>query len=395
VGEKIGLSKSMVPLIFVSILLLFYILGCNSAQSQAEKDQRKEQRSNETKIAGEVTEKTEKQKTVRIKKPRIRKISHSIETVGTFLPFEEVSIKSEAEGKVKTIFFDEGDQVKKEDILLKLDDEEYILKAKRAEARLYKTQKEWEHAHATYLRYQDLYEQGIIGKQQFDDMATKASLAEAETKNAQVELELERKHLRDTNITAPIDGIISERLISPGEFVQLRGDGQRGGNKLFTLVQISPIRLDTAVTDKSAPKIFIGQKIRIKVRPFPNEEFVGKVYFINPQMDPTTKALRFKADFDNADGRLKPGMFADVFIIIDEDVPSLFVPEESVLSKQGKHVLYVLESGRARRQEVQSGVLLDGEVEILAGIKKDDLVIVEGNYELSPGAKVKALMEGR
>lgn len=327
----------------------------------------------------------EKVSTVKVAPANIKKVTHSMETVGNLLADEDVIISAEIEGKVKNIFFDKGDHVKRGDLLVQLDDEEATLWVQRSTARLEQARLNQENAEKTFHRYRDLFSQGVIGKQQYDDTETKLSVSQQEVKNADAELALARKRWRDHRVFSPMDGIISERFISVGEFAQ---KNRERGNNLFNIVNINPIKLSFGVTDKSAAKIYLDQKVKIKVRTHPQEEFVGRIHFINPKMDSMTKSLRIEALLPNDRGKLKPGMFADVFIILDEDQNAVFAPEEAVLNQGQVSLVYVVHDTLAHRREVVTGMGLDGEVEIVSGLKAGEMVVTEGSHRLADGTKV-------
>ena len=332
------------------------------------------------------------QKKVKIKVPTVKtasanmkKVSHSMETVGNLLADEDVIISAEIEGKVKKIFFDKGDKVKKGDLLIQLDDEEASLWVKRSDARLEQARLNLKNAKKTFHRYRNLFKEGVIGKQQYDDTENKLSLAQQEVRNSEAELALAEKNQRDHRVFSPLNGVISERFISVGEFAQ---KNRESGNNLFNIVKTNPIKLSFGVTDKSASKIYQGQKVLIKVRTYPQEEFIGHIYFLNPKMDPTTKSLRIEALFSNDRGKLRPGMFASVFIFVNEDQNAVFAPEEAVLNQGQISLVYVIQNNLAHRREVVTGMGLDGEVEIISGLKAGELVVTEGSHRLTDGTEV-------
>lgn len=424
-----------------SLLAGLAVAGCNL-------DGRPAQGKNGPEIGRGGTQEIARPEPVRVTEPRTRRVTHTLETVGTFLPYEAVTVKAEVGGRIQKIYADEGARVKAGALMLQIDEEKLLLRVRQAEAVLQQAEKglletkaalqqaqanlqqaeadlrraeeDFRHAEATRVRYRDLLAQGIIGQQSHDDVATRVALAQAEVESrragvesaragvenvrASVEsaraemestratLEIARKDLRDARVQAPFAGLISKRLVAVGDMIQTMGMGGEGRGMmtpLFDLVQIDPLKLDSSVTDKNAARVHLGQKVRVRVWSYPGREFLGRVTFLDPQMDPTTKALRFKAEFPNHEGLLRPGMFAHVFLVTEEDVSSLFVPQAALLTQGQEYALFVVEGEKARRQTVRTGLSLDGEVEILEGLKAGDRVVVGGQHRLSDGSRVK------
>lgn len=428
-------------LYIASLLVGLVVAGCNPGGRPA-------QGKNGPEIGRVGTQEIARPEPVRVTGPRTRRVTHTLETVGTFLPYEAVTVKAEVGGQVCKIYADEGDPVKAGALLLQIDEEKLLLRARQADALLHRAEKglrqaeaalqqaqanlqqaeadlrraeeDFRHAEATRVRYRDLLAQGIIGQQSHDDVATRAALAQAgveshqagtesaragvenarasvesaraEVESARAALEIARKDLRDTRVQAPFAGLISKRLVAVGDMIQTMGMGGEGRGMmtpLFDLVQVDPLKLDSSVTDKSAARVHLGQKVKVRVWSYPGREFFGRVTFLDPQMDPTTKALRFKAEFPNHQGLLRPGMFAHVFLVTEEDVPALFVPQEALLTQGQEYVLFVVEGEKARRRAVRTGLSLDGKVEILEGLQAGDRVVVGGQHRLSDGSRVK------
>ncbi|MBI1987507.1 MAG: efflux RND transporter periplasmic adaptor subunit [Nitrospinae bacterium] len=356
--------------------LLFFGGGCHEGKPKA--SELDKSRLTKTKAEGPLA--------VKVAEAHLRKATHSMETAGNFFSDKDVVISAEVEGKVREIFFDKGDKVKVGDLLVQVEDEEWRLWAQRSQARLEQARVNLGNAEKTFRRYKDLFEQGIIGKQQYDDTENKLSVAQQDVKNAEAELALSEKKVRDARVISPVEGIVSERFISVGEYAQ---KNRERGNNLFNIVRIDPLKLYFSVTDKNAARVYLNQKVKVKVRPYPDEEFVGHVDFINPKMDPATKGLRVEARFANPQGKLKPGMFADIFIILDENRDAVFIPEEAVINQGREALVYVVEGEQARRRGISLGMGLDGEVEIVSGLKQGERVVTEGNHRLADGARIK------
>ncbi|MGH7286892.1 MAG: efflux RND transporter periplasmic adaptor subunit, partial [Myxococcota bacterium] len=132
-----------------------------------------------------------------------------------------------------------------------------------------------------------------------------------------------------------------------------------------------------------------GQQVAVKVAPYPEEAFQGEVTVISPTLDPKTRTLRVQASIANADGRLRPGLFARTDLGVARREGALLVPEEAVLQRSDGEVVFVATpDDHARRVVVKTGLQRDGQVEILEGLGADDVVIVRGHAALVDGTPV-------
>lgn len=369
---------------------------------------------------------------VKVARPKVRPLTHFGETIGSFLAEREAQVASEIAGVIQETLVDQGSRVRKGDPLLRIAQERPRLEAQRAQARLERAETTLRYLEARRRRKESLLQEGIIGRQEYDDAAGEVEVAQAELRVAREELALAQKALRDTEVRSPLDGVVSQRHVSAGEYVE-------EGERLFYLVGLSPLKLRFPVPDRFAGLVHLGQEIRIRLPAYPDEELRGRISFISPDLDEQTRNLSLEARFANADERLKPGFFADVFFILGEKKEALVVPEAALLIRKGEgarpvegreppaefrpHDVHRTRQGSgralienpdafvfvvgvpplqgrgpdrvARRREVTTGLTVGREIEILSGLKPDEWVVVEGAHELPDGARVKVLEEGR
>ena len=156
-----------------------------------------------------------------------------------------------------------------------------------------------------------LYKEGVIGQQNYDDTKTQTLLIEANVENIKARLNRFKKSLKDTRVMAPIDGVVSERKVSVGEYVKV-------GAELFKIVDSNPLKLAFTIPENSAGEIKIGQKVQVQPRAFADKTFQGKIYFINPKVDIETRTVEVKAWVDNPEYTLKPGFYVNVKTLLEE-----------------------------------------------------------------------------
>jgi membrane fusion protein (multidrug efflux system) len=183
-------------------------------------------------------------------------------------------------------------------------------------------------------------------------------------------------------VTAPFAGLIARRHVSRGEYVEV-------GAKLFDLVSLDPIEVAFRVAERDSGRVALGQRVEVRVAPFPEEVFHAEVSIVSPTIDPLTRTLRVKAKLDNSDGRLRPGLFAKVDLGVATRENVLIVPEEAVLLRVGGPVVFRLnDESRVERRAVEVGINRDGFVELVAGVSPGDRIVLRGQSRLADGELV-------
>lgn len=329
---------------------------------------------------------------IEVTKPHIQRVEHIVKAVGSFLPEEEVSIIPEVEGKISKLLVDEGDVVKKGQMLAIIDDERYRLEVEQKKAQVEEARANLKNLRLTLHRKEQLLKEEMISQQEYDNAITEVRLAEAQLESAKAALNIVKKDLKDTRIYAPMDGIITERIISVGEYVgetEVKG----AGNVLFEMVSINPLRLSFPFPERYSRYLSLGKEVLVRVRAYPDEVFKGAVYFINPQIDSKTRAVQMKAYVKNDEMKLKPGFFADVDMVVDVNEKAMVLPQEAVLYRGDRTIVYIIEDGIAHERQVETRVQFDGKIEILSGINPDSIIATRGNYLLEDGKKVAIIGE--
>ncbi len=315
-----------------------------------------------------------------------RPVSYTISAVGSLKSPETVTISPKKAGIIKKILAKEGDRVRKGQLLVELDDVDARLQVERAEARVLEAELSLEASRYTLGRYQKLLESKVVPQQTYDDLNLKVKLDEAKLLLARAELNLARQNLLDHQITSPIEGVVNLKIASIGEHVNVAPK-----DEILTIVQMDPLELEFYIPENWAGKIRQGSPIQFLVKAFSEEKFSATLQFISPTADPATRNVKMKALVQNPNYRLKPGFFAEVTIQTGGNPNALIVPESAILSQEGKNYVYVVLNGVAQRREAETGIRLDGKVEILKGIQRGDRVVTVGHEQLSEGVKVNVI----
>ena len=300
---------------------------------------------------------------------RRQPVSETLSLVGTLAPNEMVEIKSETDGAVAQINFKEGEQVEAGRLLIRLDDTKLAAALAESEAN-FKLAKSRED------RNEQLYRNQLISPQELDQSA---SLFQA----TQAAVEVKKRELKDTRITAPFAGVVSIRSVSPGQVISRN-------TTLTWLVDLDPVKVELNVPERYLGQVAVGQSIVFSVAAFPNDRFKGEVYFISPQLDPATRTALVKARIPNPAHKLKGGMFASLSLTLVLRDSAVVVPEPALMNNGDAVTVFVVDDrNTAQIRPVKIGLRQAGRAEVLSGVEAGEKVVVEGVQKLFPGAPVK------
>ncbi len=294
----------------------------------------------------------------------------SIESVGTLIANESVTLRPEIAGRVTEIAFVEGSLLKKGDVLFRIDDRMAAAEVKQAEANL-------KLANLEYNRFSKLAKSGAATRRLFDQ--SQASLGVA-----QANLDLARAKLDYSTIRAPFDGLVGLRKVSPGDYVNL-------GQELASFVSYDPMKVDFTIPETRAGALKIGQTIEMSVEALPGKVFAGEVYALEPQVDVSGRAVALRARVDNPDSILKPGYFARVTLALEKKQDALIVPEGAIVPRGSVTYVYLVRGDNTVTMlPVSVGQRASGgRVEVTQGLNAGDIVVVSGQIKLREGAAVK------
>ncbi len=300
---------------------------------------------------------------------RVQPVSESLSLVGSVTANEMVEIKSETDGTLEEILFNEGQSVKQGDLLLRLDDVKLAATVSEAEANFKLTQ-------SIYERNKQLLRDKLISQQEFDQ-------ADAQFQGSQASLDLKRRQLRDTKIVAPFKGVVGARQVSPGQVISKN-------TTLTWLVDLDPVKVEVNIPERYLSQVTIGQSVEFSVAAFSGQRFKGEVYFISPQLDSATRTALVKARIPNPGHKLKGGMFASLALNLQLREAAIVIPEPALVSNgEMVYVFIVDDKGTAQMRPVKLGLRMAGKVEVLSGLQPGDKVVVEGVQKIFPGVPVK------
>jgi membrane fusion protein (multidrug efflux system) len=292
------------------------------------------------------------------------------ESVGTVRARNAVTITAKVTGIVQEIRFQEGQPVRDGDLLVELD--AAALRAELDQARAL-----FDDARSQLVRARGLQPGQTITAQRLETLEALTRQAEGRVRQAEA-------RLQELRVTAPFAGRVGLRQVSVGALVQ-------PGTVVTTLDDISRVRVEFSVPELFVARVREGSTVVARSAAFGERRFNGRVAVVDTRIDTTTRTIRVISEFDNADEALKPGLFMTVEIELERRDNALLVAEEALDPIGDRNFVYVIRENRARRVEVRLGQRLPGEVEVLAGLREGEPVVVRGIQRLRNDAPVRVV----
>jgi membrane fusion protein, multidrug efflux system len=309
-----------------------------------------------------------------------------INAIGNAVPYSAIAVKSKVAGEIIQVHFKEGQDVKKGDLLAKIDCRDLIANLRQAEANLAKDLAVSKNAEEDASRYKTLAEKGYVAKQQYDQARTNAESASGAVEADRAAVENIRVRLGYCSISSPISGRTGDLLVDRGNLVK------ENDSTLVTINQITPIYVGFTVPEKYLADIKQHSAGRdLKVHAFiPNEPKPeeGALTFINNTVDNTTGTIALKATFPNPRKRLWPGQFVNVVVTLTERM-AILVPSRAVLSGQkGTYIFAVKADNTVEIRPVETTIVYKDSNIIEKGLDGGERVVLDGQLRLTPGARV-------
>jgi len=313
--------------------------------------------------------------------------------IGTVTAFNTVTVRSRVDGELIELLFDEGQQVNKGDLLARIDPRSYQVQLDQALGQQKQNQAQLANARRDLQRYQKLFEQNSIARQQFDAQKALVEQYEGREKIDQAAVDHARLQLSYTQITAPIDGRLGLRKIDAGNLVSASSS-----EGLVVITQTQPIAVVFSLPQSQLAPV-LAQLNKGEV--LPTEVYdrqgnlqlaQGELVSIDNQIDPSTGTFTLRARVENADNTLFPNQFVNVRLKVVSDEPALVIPTAAVQQgSRGPFVYLVNNDDTVSIRLIETGTVDEGRIEVLHGLEADELVVVEGTDRLREGAKVEVV----
>ena len=347
-----------------------------------------------------------------------RPIARFIRATGSLMAEEQADVAAETAGRVVAAGIERGTPVSQGAELVRLSAAETDAQLKEAEANAAQIEARLgitagaafdvnavpevqnakagaDLAQAEFARIKSLLDQRVVSQSEYDQRRTQAEAARQQyeaAKNgaaqqyqslqaARARVSLARKAFADTVVRAPFNGVVAQRLVTVGDYVTK-------GMKVAIVVRVNPLRVQLTVPEQAVSSMAAGQPVTFEVDAYPGRQFEGKVKYVSPALQADQRALTVEALVPNADGLLKPGLFATARIEQPGRTPGVLIPATSVQTTSGTSRVYVVAGDHVEDRIVTTGETVGDLIEITKGLKAGERVATKNVAQLADGIKV-------
>lgn len=296
-----------------------------------------------------------------------RDFQNELTSTGSIRASEHITLQPEVSGRITGIYFEEGQRVQKDDLLVKMYDAELQAELEQAESRR-------NLAEIRERRAATLLEQNAAAQEQYDTALNELNLVNAQIKGIQARIE-------QTEIRAPFAGSIGLRNVSEGGYII-------AGTAIAELRQLQPVKLDFSIPEQYQNAVEPGARFSFS-REGSNERREGEVYAMEAGIDYETRTITLRGRADNADRRLMPGGFIDVSLPLRTIENAIMVPSEAIIPQMDGQSVYLYSGGKAERRQVELGVRTADRVHVTEGLAPGDTVLTTGMLQLRPDMPVR------
>jgi len=347
-------------------------------------------------------------------------VARFIRVSGTLSAQEQADVAAEVAGRVVATPIERGSRVGNGGTLIQIADAEVAAQAREAdanagqiEARLgtssmgegfdaervaevASAKANYELVRTEFDRVSMLQKRQLVSQSEFDSKQAQLEAARRQYEvarnsaeqqyqalmGARARVAMAKKALADTVVRAPFEGVVGERMVSVGDYVTK-------GTKVASVMRVSPLRLELTIPAQYVTAVAAGNTVNLEVDAYPNESFVGEVRYVSPGLRADTRALIVEAIVKNADGRLKPGLFATARIEQAAKTPALLIPSSAIQKTATANRVFVVNGDHVEERLVTLGQAEGDRIEAASGLVKGDRVVVTGLEKLKDGALVR------
>jgi len=380
--------------------------------------------------------------------PERRDLEIKLAFTADILAAQQAAIFSKVSGYIRRIHADRGDFVKAGQVLAEIDDLELRAAVDQAQAALQTGEAGFEVARSTLEgnranlenqranltkaraladndarqaeRMKTLFERGLVAATEFENARTSAEssrasvqaaqaqlrvaevqiataesqmrLAQAQVQSYRASLQLADTNLANTRLLAPFSGYISQRNLDSGAAVSAQSAGTNTASVgILTVQDIQTVKVQIEVPERNIARVTVGSRVRLTVDPYESQVFTGKVARVVHNLDPRTRTMGIEVEIPNADGLLKPGMFARVEVLVETRHGALMIPNEAVRVGEATPTVMVVRDGIVDAVSVELGPADSRGVQVLKGLSDKDQVVLQGKDLVKPKQKVRTV----
>lgn len=331
---------------------------------------------------------------VRVAVVQERSMQASVSSIGTVIPSQTVVVRSQVDGPIVAINFEEGQMVQKGDVLIQIDKRPFETALSQAQGSLTQNNARLNNARQDLKRYQTLYKQDSIARQQVDSQQALVREYEGSHKSLQAAVEQAKLNLSYTDVRAPMEGRVGLRNVDVGNLTN-----QNNADGLVTITQTQPIDVSFALPQnyisQVAGRFYQDQALAVSIANRDNSQVIaeGRLFSMDNQIDVNTGTVKLKARFDNQDYGLFPNQFVNAKIVIEQLDQATAIPTDAVqYGNAGSFVFLVKpEDSKVQMQTVKTGIVDNGFTQIIEGLAVGDQVVTEGVDRLRNGSTVEII----
>lgn len=320
-------------------------------------------------------------------KAEVMDAPYVLATVGTIKAAVSVNIKSRFAANIKKVHFVEGSLVKAGQVLFTIDPAVNVYAEQQAGATYSRDRADYEQQVRDLERYKTLADQGVISREQYEEKYTATARARGAMRASGAGASMARQTLSYNTITSPIDGRIGAALFNEGSFIKDKDD------LLAVVNTTTPLEVSFSLPERYLAELrrqYTQGTLVVEAAPPGMEAHpeVGQLTFMDNQVEPGTGAIRLKARFENPEGRLWPGQFVTVGLVLKTIKNAVLVPANAIQNGPEGTYVFVVKDGHAEMRPVHVSVRVHDSIIIEKGLNGDEVVVTEGQLRLFPGAAV-------
>jgi membrane fusion protein (multidrug efflux system) len=279
---------------------------------------------------------------------------------GSIMPDEEVDLSFETSGKIVNIYFREGTEIKKGELLAKVNDDPL-------QAELKKLQAQVPLAEDRVFRQKSLLAKDAVSKEAYEQVTTELGKLNAD-------IDLAKARIAQTELRAPFDGVIGLRLVSEGQYTS-------PATVVAKLTKVIPLKIEFSLNERHAGIIKDGTRLTFTIDGDLNR-YEATVYAVESKLDMKTRTLKARAIYPNQNGRIKPGRYVSIKLKLQEIKNTLTAPSEAIIAEMGRDIAYIYKSGKAKQVVLTKGLRTESKVQIVNGLHPGDTLVTSGIMQI-------------
>ena len=286
---------------------------------------------------------------------------------------DEATVMAKSGGVIEQTLVEEGDHVRAGQSLARLETDKLQLQLAQSKSSLDKIEQD-------FKRNESVYQRNLVSREAYE--RTKFEL-----EGARAAYDLAQLALKESEIKAPFDGVVTARYIKRGNMIQ-------AGVQAFRVTKLDRLQANLHVPERDFHKLRAGHPVKLSVDAWPGKVFDGEIIRVNPVVDASSGTVKVTAQMRPGQPELKPGMFGRVEILYDKRDNAILVDRDAVLTEDAQQSVFVVDAGKARRRLIKTGYSDSTNYEVLEGLKAGEKVVTTGQSNLKDDAKVEAVTVG-